>query len=255
MTFGGIAPPTSVHYKLAWFAGCGSSAPAHIRIFVSSKALVAHTFYSLHSRPRSSRIILYQLSLSSNMHSYKTLAVLALAISTASPAFSAPVVSRPAVTLTNVRAALPSGVGSDVGSLLKTIGTNLAFGALPVALEHFLGGNSTRLASLFDDLLTSLKSTDSIGTVIKNGLLGGVASGVGAVGASELLNNTRREPSPLSGSDFSAIAKTVAGALISLGAADGVKEAADKIFNRDDASPQDIMDVLQLLGSKLEELD
>ncbi|KAH9056636.1 hypothetical protein EDB87DRAFT_1635525 [Lactarius vividus] len=207
------------------------------------------------------------------MHSYKTLAVLALAVSTASPAFSAPVVDGQQQARADIderASALPSGLGSDVGSLLKTIGTNLAFGALPVALEHFLGGNSTRralpgdfdndkrapgVASLFDDLLTSLKSTDSIGTVIKNGLLGGVASGVGAVGANELLNNTRREPSPLSGSDFSGIAKTLAGALISLGAADGVKEAADKIFNRDDASPQDIMDVLQLLSSHLEELD
>ncbi|KAI9446847.1 hypothetical protein H4582DRAFT_613740 [Lactarius indigo] len=208
MTVGDIVPPTSAHYKLAWFARCDSSAPAHIRIF--SKALPTH---SLHSRPRSSRIFLYQLSLSLNMHSYKTLAVLALAVSTASPALSAPVIDgqqqQARADLDERASALPSGLGTDVGSLLKTIGTNLAFGALPVALEHFLGGNSTRralprdapladndkrapgVASLFDDLLTSLKSTDSIGTVIKNGLLGGVASGVGAVGASELLNNTR----------------------------------------------------------------
>ena len=166
----------------------------------------------------------------SNMHSYKTLAVLALAVSTASPAFAAPVVYAPyfstlGTALADERyhrsrdgqqqaradideraSAIPSGLGKDVGGLLKTIGTNLAFGALPVALEHFLGGNSTRralpsdapldkrapgVAGLFDDLLTSLKSSGSLGSVIKNGLIGGVASGAGAIAATDLLNNTR----------------------------------------------------------------
>ena len=41
---------------------------------------------------------------------------------------------------------IPSGLGSDIGSLVKSIGTNAAFGAVPVAIEHFLGGNSTRRA-------------------------------------------------------------------------------------------------------------
>jgi hypothetical protein len=41
-----LCPLTSAHYKWAWFAGCGSSAPAHFRIFqrhwlVSSQPLVS----------------------------------------------------------------------------------------------------------------------------------------------------------------------------------------------------------------------
>ncbi|KAI9455603.1 hypothetical protein BJY52DRAFT_1188324 [Lactarius psammicola] len=205
------------------------------------------------------------------MHSYKTLAVLALAVSAATPAFSAPVVDGQQQARANVderASAVPSGAGSGVGSLLKTIGTNLAFGALPVALEKFLGGNngdsSARrapladieerapgVANLVDDLLTSLKSSGSLGSVLKNGFIGGLASGAGAVAAGEVLNNTRREPSPLAPGTFSGIAKTLAGTLASLAAADGVKE----LFNRDDASPQDLLDALQLLGGQLDELD
>ncbi|KAH9028109.1 hypothetical protein EDB85DRAFT_2257273 [Lactarius pseudohatsudake] len=234
----------------------------------------AHTFFAFTSTFKPQFLITIISSSSLNMHSYKTLAVIALAVSTASPALSAPVVAgqqRARANFDERASALPIGIAEDVGSLIKTVGTNLAFGALPVALEHFL--NSTRralpddapladndkrapgIAGLVDDLLTSLKSTDSLGKVIKNGLIGGAASGVGAAGANALFNNNRREPSPFSGSDLSGVAKTLAGALISLGAADGVKEATDKIFNRDDASPQDLIDALQRLGSRLDELD
>lgn len=215
------------------------------------------------------------------MHSYKTLAVLALAVSTASPAFSAPVRESRQQARTNVderASALPSGVGKDVVGLLKTIGTSLALGALPVALEHFLGGNDnnndTRRALpsdappttshiVFDDLPvdihgppTSIDSvfggpplpadhakrasrvessfgklfgkilggpttSSTIGGVITDGVLGGIATGVGAIGANELLDNTRREPSPPAASDFSGIAKTIVDALASLASADG----------------------------------
>ena len=86
---------------------------------------------------------------------------------------------------------------------MKSIGTNAAFGAIPVAIEHFLGGNSTRralsdeekrdpgVASLVGDLLDNFKSVDGIAKVLGNGILSGVASGAGAAGAGELLNNTR----------------------------------------------------------------
>jgi hypothetical protein len=81
-------------------------------------------------------------------------------------------------TRTNIderASALPSGIGGDMGSLLKTIGTNVAFGALPGLLEHFLGGNSTRRAlssdndmrtsaigSLFGDLLDDSGSNGKV---------------------------------------------------------------------------------------------
>ncbi|KAH9171500.1 hypothetical protein EDB89DRAFT_1971526 [Lactarius sanguifluus] len=178
------------------------------------------------------------------MHSYKTLAVIALTVSTASPALSAPVVAG------------QQRARADFGERASAHFLNSTRRALPD--DAPLADNDKRapgVAGLVDDLLTSLKSTDSLGTVIKNGLIGGAASGVGAAGANVLFNNNRREPSPFSGSDLSEVAKTLAGALISLGAADGVKEATDKIFNRDDASPQDLVDALQRLGSQLDELD
>ena len=98
---------------------------------------------------------------------------------------------------------LSSGLGKDIGGLLKSVGINAAFGAIPVALEHFLDGNSTRralsddekrdpgVASLFGDLLKSFKTDDGILKVLGKGALGGVASGGAALGAGELLNNTR----------------------------------------------------------------
>jgi len=228
------------------------------------------------------------------MHSYTTLAVLVLAVSTASPAFSAPVLENEQRASIDERAsALPSGLGGDIGGLLKTIGTNAAFGALPGVLEHFLSGNSTRrelasdndkrasaLGSLFGDLLDD---SGSIGKVLGNGLLGGVASGAGALAVGDLLNHTRRS---LSLSDFSGLGKTIAGTLASLAAADGVKDlfgsnntrrepspfslgdieetietalsslgGAENLLGRDDISPQDLVDALRLLGRQLDELD
>jgi len=97
------------------------------------------------------------------MHSHKTLALLALAASTASPALSAPVQyascsstlgtaladdplresQQQARAIVDERAtAAPGGVGS----ILKTIGTGLGLGALPVVLQDALGGDSTRRA-------------------------------------------------------------------------------------------------------------
>ena len=101
------------------------------------------------------------------------------------------------------RAIAIPGLGSDITSLLKSIGTNAAFGAIPVALEHFLGGNSTRRASFDDekrdpgigsligDALESFKTDDGIVKVLGDGILSGVASGAAALGVGDLLNNTR----------------------------------------------------------------
>jgi hypothetical protein len=226
------------------------------------------------------------------MHSYTTLAVLVLAVSTASPAFSAPVLENEQRASIDERAsALPSGLGGDIGGLLKTIGTNAAFGALPGVLEHFLNSTRRELASdndkrasalggLFGDLLDD---SGSIGKVLGNGLLGGVASGAGALAVGDLLNHTRRS---LSLSDFSGLGKTIAGTLASLAAADGVKDlfgsnntrrdpspfslgdieetietalsslgGAESLLGRDDISPKVLADALRLLGRQLDELD
>ncbi|KAI9457816.1 hypothetical protein BJY52DRAFT_457212 [Lactarius psammicola] len=78
------------------------------------------------------------------MHSYETLALLALVASTASPALSAPVLEGQHQARADVEeraSAIPGGLGD----LVKTVGTGLAFGALPAVLGNVLGGgNSTR---------------------------------------------------------------------------------------------------------------
>jgi hypothetical protein len=101
--------------------------------------------------------------LSSNMHSYETLAVIVLALSTATPAFSAPVryaprISTPWTALSDkcyhpsrenqqqVRASLGSGVSSSfLKDLLKAGGGSALLGAAGTVANHFFsGGNSTR---------------------------------------------------------------------------------------------------------------
>ena len=103
----------STQYKMPWFAGHGSSAPAHIRIsqrhwlvsfqpflfspFDSSSpfcpsvlTFFAHTLLAF-TPTFKFQFILISISTTSNMHSYETLVLLALALSTAFPALSAPV--------------------------------------------------------------------------------------------------------------------------------------------------------------------
>ena len=87
---------------------------------------------------------------------------------------------------------IPSGLGSDIGSLVKSIGTNAAFGAVPVAIEHFLGGNSTRRA-LSDDEKRGL----NIASVLKD--LGAKIAKAGLNVASKVGS---REPSPFSLGDL-----------------------------------------------------
>ncbi|KAH8980847.1 hypothetical protein EDB86DRAFT_2978553 [Lactarius hatsudake] len=188
------------------------------------------------------------------MHSHKTLALLALAASTASPALSAPVL---VITLSGkgqqqTRASAAAAAGGGIVDILKTVGTGLGFGALPVILQDAFGGNSTRrdtpiivdglpvsigpigpivpgdtiptlaatppvtienhipaplatpvpadllpqsnprsIGSVIGDVLDSASTSGSIGKVLSDGVLSGVASAAGAVGAGELLNLTR----------------------------------------------------------------
>ncbi|KAH9001784.1 hypothetical protein EDB92DRAFT_1828811 [Lactarius akahatsu] len=261
-----------------------------------------HTFFSntpcIHAHIQAS--VSYFNVLSSNMHSHKTLALLALAASTASPAFSAPVLEGQQQARASVAAA--EEAASGIGGILKTIGTGLGFGALPVVLQNVLGGNSTRrdtphiivdglpvpiggvipndtiippstlpgiankipapvginrinrrgIGSAFGKLLDGVSTSGSIGKVLSDGLLGGVASGAGAIGAGELFNLTRREPSPLSLPNLSGVGKTILGAGTGLAAADVIQ----KLFGPDDStSRRDLNEALQLLSRQLDELD
>ncbi|KAH9057136.1 hypothetical protein EDB83DRAFT_2390390 [Lactarius deliciosus] len=71
------------------------------------------------------------------MHSYKTLTVIALAVSTASPALSAPVVAgqqRARADFDERASALPIGIAEDVGGLINQSSLwrfTRCFGALP----------------------------------------------------------------------------------------------------------------------------
>ena len=107
-----LHPLISAHHKMAWFAGRSSSAPAHFHIFKGTGWSVSNPWSALSHQLRltlmpSSPYVLFTHSLhftthtikqqfhftivlSSIMHSYKSLAVLALAVSTASTAYSAP---------------------------------------------------------------------------------------------------------------------------------------------------------------------
>jgi hypothetical protein len=90
---------------------------------------------------------------------------------------------------------------SGITSILKTIGTGVGLGALPVALEDFLTGNGTlrrdtvdlnERASAFGGIIDDLLGTnDPLVKVLGDGILGGVASGAGGLGVEKLLNNTR----------------------------------------------------------------
>ncbi|KAI9457814.1 hypothetical protein BJY52DRAFT_456926 [Lactarius psammicola] len=194
-------------YKMPWFVRRGSSAPAHT--FVFSKALVwsvlnlspsllstvadsfsvqpirfAHT-PCIHAHIQTS--VSYHNILFSNMHSYETLALLALVASTASPALSAPVLEGQHQARSDVEeraSAIPGGLGD----LVKTVGTGLAFGALPAVLGNVLGGNSTRrdlpARIIFDglpvntgDSTTDTSTSTTPANIIFDGLPVGVKRG------------------------------------------------------------------------------
>jgi len=161
----------STQYKTPWFAGHGSSAPAHIRI--SQRHWLSIRFsHTLFAFTPTFKFQLILISLSSNMRSYETLVVLALAFSTASPALSAPVRENQYQARANIDdPAVTNGLGDVFKSVLKTVGINGALGAATAAGEHFLhGGNSTRRAMSRDD-------TDLTPAVIRvNGLPVGLPS-------------------------------------------------------------------------------
>jgi len=161
------------------------------------------------------------------MHSYKTLAVLVLAVTTAFPAFSAPVQegeqqqTRANIDERDIRA---STVDNEK--------------------------RASAVGSLFGDLL---KDSGSIGKVLGNGLLSDLASGAGAIGVTDLLNHTRREPLSLElAGDLSRILKAAKAADKIVGHPAGADGVANNHPSRDNVS---LVDALRLLGRGLDELD
>ena len=84
--------------------------------------------------------------------------------------------------------------------IAKTVGTGIAFGALPPLVEHFLGGNATRrdlnehapaIRGLISSLLGALKTDDPFAKVLTEGALGGVATGGAVVATTDILNSTK----------------------------------------------------------------
>lgn len=116
------------------------------------------------------------------MHSYETLAILVLALSTALPALSAPV-QTPAVLRYDGLSVGASDSSDDANTTPEHI--------LVDGYSQDLNQRAPGFGSLASGLLDKLETTDSFGKVIGNGLLSGVSSGLGAFAAKTLLNDTR----------------------------------------------------------------
>ncbi|KAH9057667.1 hypothetical protein EDB87DRAFT_1578547 [Lactarius vividus] len=123
------------------------------------------------------------------MHSHKTLAFLALAASTASPALSAPVLEGQQQARASAGAA-----GGGLGSIIKTVGSGLAFGALPTVLQDVLGGNSTRRALARDLLVRRIFDTPT--TNVFNGTVKGLPVNSNDLGPPTSTDITFGKPPP-----------------------------------------------------------
>jgi hypothetical protein len=92
----------------------------------------------------------------------------------------------------------------NLGPILKTIGINVGLGALPSILGDITGGNNNAarelaaeldersLGSLVGSAVKAIEDNGSIGKVLGNGLIGGVASGVGSVATQDTLGGNNR---------------------------------------------------------------
>jgi hypothetical protein len=190
------------------------------------------------------------------MRSYETLAVMVLALSTASPAVSAPVLE----SQQHARASIgPAASSSFLKDALKSVGTSVALSVGGEALKHFLGGgNNTRrdiespLSALrFDGFplpISNNGDSNSSPTTPGDGSpasldrrapgLEEANEGVGS------LDHSRREPL-----SFSGLAKTGGGLLASWLAS----EAAGHLLNQTRREPQpsslsDAVNFLTTLG-------
>jgi hypothetical protein len=63
--------------------------------------------------------------------------------------------------------------------------------ALPRDTDATAAKRASAVGGIFESLLDKVGTDGSIGKILGNGFLGGLASGAGALGVSDLLNNTR----------------------------------------------------------------
>jgi hypothetical protein len=92
----------------------------------------------------------------------------------------------------------------SLGPILKTLGINAGLGAIPAILDKITGGddNAARelaaeldkrgLGSLVGSAVKALENNDSIGKVLGNGLIGGVASGAASAATQDDLGGNNR---------------------------------------------------------------
>jgi len=158
----------------------------------------------------------------------------------------------------------------------------------PVDLSERAPTVGSAVGSIVGDVAHGFEADGGLGKALSGGL-GAFTAAIGALEAAKFVNITKREPISLS--EFSGLGKTLAGTLVSLAAATGVQDLfgsnstlkrsfslsnitgfagdvlgsvgasaiADELEGllgaRDDASPRDLIDALQLLSRRIDELD
>ncbi|KAN0141267.1 hypothetical protein V8E53_001023 [Lactarius tabidus] len=202
------------------------------------------------------------------MHSYETLAVIVLALSTATPAFSAPVRENQQ----QVRASLGSGVSSSfLKDLLKAGGGSALLGAAGTVANHFFsGGNSTRRDTeltpptfRFDGLSLPISndgdsntSPTTPGLSVENDIPVSLdlrdAGLEEAIEVFESLGHSRREPLSLGG-----VSKGVAGLITSTAASDIIEHFLNHTRREPEPSSsaaEKASEAFQFIGSLIEGL-
>jgi len=179
------------------------------------------------------------------MHSYKSLTVLALAVSTASTAYSAPVQesqqqarSMIGVPLNVGRDDLPGGLNiSSILSHLHGIKINR-----PEASRDIVDLDQRASVSAAGNILSDLLRSSTVKNILTSVAGGAAGAGAGFL-TDKLLNSTRRD-SPLDLSDCSRLSPNEAGVC-----------TIQRYIERDDVSTRDVIDILQVLKRQLIELD
>jgi len=181
------------------------------------------------------------------MHSYKSLAVLALAVSTASTAYSAPVHEDQQQARSVIGG--PLNVGRDGLTLplnitaildrLHTLQTFEPVAARGDTVDLDQGASASSFTDVLGDLLHNKITQNLISSVA-----GGVGGAIGGDITKKVLNHTRR-----------AFPLEPLRSCVGLGPEEAAACAVENPIERDDVSTRDVIDVLQLLKRQLIELD